>query len=199
MGKTKKRVKDEDVDVVYNDIAPVEKRIYGIVAETVQTPLQFLGVPNPRFKDKLFSKLLRTEETKTIKQPAGRLIAQHGHAVSMVREHMLKKKIFEALKLKGKKQDALISLLLNDDFEPITTIVLSVRDSLELNHILNLLCMVGIPVQRFYDSNQPDYGSPSFEVMTAIATEPVTPNEVTGILDHLPLWKPKKIRKKESK
>jgi hypothetical protein len=45
-------------------------------------------------------------------------------------------------------------------------------------------------VHEFRDTEQPDYGSLDVEVRTAIATEPVSPDMVVGILDYLPLWRP---------
>ena len=167
-----------------------EKRIYSVVAQTVQAPLEYVGVTNPRLLHTFVSPL-RTEATQTIVQPAGRLIAQHGHAVSRVRESMVKKALFAALNVSGKeKRDTAVKLLLNNNFAPITTIVLAARDSAELHHVAGLLGLANIQIQRFFDTNQPDYGSPAYDVLTAIATEPVIPEEVFGILDYLPLWKP---------
>lgn len=173
-----------------------EKRIYSVVAQTVQAPLEPVPVRNAGLKyisagNYLFQ-LKSTEETKTSVQPAGRIVAQHGHAVSMVRERMLKEEILRFLNQSGKQKGNLsrVMSMCHTDFEPITTIVLGARDSFELNHVFNLLDLAKIPTYAFYDSNQQDYGDPEWKVMTAIATEPVTPDEVVGILDYLPLWKP---------
>ena len=157
-----------------------EKRIYVVLANTVQNPLIPVSVVNAVTTWKSM-KLVPTPQTKTIVQPAGRLIAQAAHVVSKVRSHMLHKQ------LSGHSSDRTKKLFV---FEPITTIVLSARDSFELNHVRFLLHKIGIRAHDFYDTNQPDYGDPESEVMTAIATEPVTPDEVVGILDYLPLWKP---------
>jgi hypothetical protein len=165
---------------VESDLVIPEKRIFCVVANTVQAPLDVVVVTNPLCKWS-YEKLLITEDTKTIQQPAGRLIAQAAHVVSKVRVFMER----------GKPA----SLAMKFTVEPITTIILAARDSFELNHVWGLLHHAKIKTHAFIDSQQPDYGFdadhlPSFEVRTAIATEPVFPEEVLGILDYLPLWKP---------
>jgi hypothetical protein len=70
-------------------------------------------------------------------------------------------------------------------FTPITTIVLGARDSFELNHVYGLLTAAKIPPFRFQDENEEAYGKGL--VYTALATMPVTPEQVVGILDYLPL------------
>jgi hypothetical protein len=73
---------------------------------------------------------------------------------------------------------------------PITTIVLSARDSYELHHVYRLLEKVPhARVRAFYDENTETYG-PGI-MMTAIATKPVVPSATAGILDYLPLWTPR--------
>ena len=73
---------------------------------------------------------------------------------------------------------------------PITTVVLLARDSYELHHVHRLLEKVPrARVQAFYDENTEAYGPG--RVMTAIATEPVVPRTMGGILDYLPLWTPR--------
>jgi len=152
-----------------------EKRIYCVVAQTVQTFTTEVAT-------KSHLALRSTESTRTVVQPAGRLIAQAAHVISKVRIEMLVNTLIIERKPKN--------LLPAYSFEPITTIILSARDSYELYHVLNLLNKARLSVHSFYDFNQPDYGSPTCEVMTSIATEPVDPAEVLGILDYLPLWKP---------
>ena len=66
-------------------LAP-EKRIYCVVAQKVQAPLNEERVYTSNFGGMDVLKPVRTEDTETIKQPPGRIVAQHGHAVSMVRE-----------------------------------------------------------------------------------------------------------------
>ena len=173
---------------------PTTKRIYSIVAQKVQAPLNEEYV-HSNFGNKSVLKPILTEDTRTIKQPAGRVMAQHGHAVSKARDHMLKEQIRHALSHPKRLRELVTAK--TGEFEPITTIVLSVHDSFELYHILGLLELAGIHVHPFYDTDQPDYGDPDYKVMTAIATEPIDPEETTGVLDHLPLWKPKKFRKKK--
>lgn len=145
------------------------KRIYCVVATTVQNPFLF-----------------GSKSSATIVQPLGRQVAQAAHVVSKVRFIMLRKAFIKLLK--GRSIAALrlaISTLL---FTPVTTIILEARDSYELKHVFNLLEKNNIPVYDFFDTEQPDYGSPEDSVRTAIATEPVEPEAVKGILDYLPLW-----------
>jgi hypothetical protein len=160
------------------------KRIYCILANTVQAPLDDLTVVNP-VTEKEYVKLVTTPETKTTLQPAGRIMAQQGHVVSRVRDIMFKKALVKNWD-KLKKD----SVVFDTYCDPITTINLSVRDSFELHHVFQLLDHAGILVHEFKDFNQPDYGSAELEVRTAIATEPVSPEMVVGILDYLPLWTP---------
>ena len=143
-----------------------EKRIYCVVASTVQNP----------FGGKSFLSVV---------QPLGRQVAQAAHVVSKVRFTMLRKALIKLLKGNIATVRAAIPTLL---FSPVTTIILEARDSYELKHVLVLLEKNGIPVYDFFDTEQPDYGSPVDLVRTAIATEPVEPSAVQGILDYLPLW-----------
>ena len=163
-----------------------EKRIYCVVAQTVQAPTTTAVVWNPTTAHNV-AKVVGDERTRTIVQPAGRLIAQAAHVVSKTRTAMLAKLLYKVAKA-GKKNP--LTWEETTAFVPITTIVLSARDSYELQHVLNLLRDAEIDVHDFNDFNQPDYGDPEWKVMTAIATEPVNPEEVVGILDYLPLWKP---------
>jgi len=168
-----------------------EKRIYCIVAQTVQAPLDETNVRNAITRQ-IVSKLSSVEGTRTIVQPAGRLIAQAAHVVSKTRLQMLvNEMLYKSPTLpRGKSTVDKLKAFDFQPFQPVTTIVLSARDSFELNHVLNLHNSAKVPTHAFYDSNQPDYGDLLREVMTAIATEPVTPGDVVGILDYLPLWKP---------
>ena len=114
--------------------------------------------------------------TETIVQAPGRLAAQVGHVVSKMRVTR--------------------AIVLNELFTPITTIVLSARDSKELQHIRFVIDIVGIKAEAFYDENEDVYGWNGDElhkVLTAVATHPVDPVAVTGVLDHLPLWKPMEV------
>lgn len=164
----------------------LEKRIYCVVANTVQTPLSELVVDRPSTKTK-HTKLQYTDETRTVVQPAGRLIAQAAHVVSKMRMAVLADTLYKTAKA-GKKNP--LTWEETTAFTPITTIVLAARDSFELNHVLDLLTHANVSVHTFHDFNQPDYGDVTREVMTAIATEPVEPGQVVGILDYLPLWSP---------
>ena len=177
--KDKKRVE-------LNPLIMPGKRIYCVVANTVQAPLNEVSVANLK-TNRTVTKLLFLPETKTTFQPAGRLMAQGEHAVSKTRDWMLKQIIMDNLDAirKSKEFELGFSIL-----EPVTTINLGCRDSYELLHIYETLKFSGINVYDFHDTDQPDYGSADLRVRTAIATEPVFPDEVAGILDYLPLWKP---------
>lgn len=148
------------------------ERIYVIVADTVQ-PDQFT----------------------TVKQVSGRIAAQVAHVVSRVRVAMtidLVDGLFESNKKKA--QDALYGPdFLDDAFKPITTIVLSVRNSKELDHIASMLNLVGVSSETFFDTNGEVYGwdeeNNETRVLTAVATHPVTPDDVKDVLSYLPLWK----------
>ena len=159
----------------------MESRIYCVVAQTVQAPLKLE-------LEKKQVRVTSVKDTKTIVQPAGRLIAQAAHVVSKTRVLMLIDTLAGMLQRPTLKTIKAFTSAYT--FKPVTTIILSARDSYELYHVLNLLHKAGVGVQEFYDFNQPDYGNPEWEVMTAIATEPVNPEKVVGILDYLPLWKP---------
>lgn len=117
-----------------------------------------------------------------VSQPMGRQMAQACHAVSLMR---VKRALGMALpKVKG-RVDITFAI------EPITTIILQARDSNELAHVALLLGSEEIPFEEFQDTNE-DYGWTShnlaMEVYTALATYPVEPSAVMGVLDYLPLW-----------
>lgn len=114
------------------------------------------------------------------KMEAGRMAAQVGHAVS-------KLKLGYAMWLTQgdieKAYDAVRELW----DTPITNIVLKARDSNELNHIATLCEAKSLHKVEFRDDS-PAYGHKE-RVLTAIAIGPVTPSQVYGITDYLPLWK----------
>lgn len=141
-------------------------RIYSIVAETVQNPLTETTEGFPRL----------SKDSKTIVQPYGRMTAQHGHVVSIMRVKMA----FEMVFAKGRDGRVDYSAA----WEPITTIVLSCRDSLELAHVKDLLNEADLEVEEMLDDN-PEYGPG--KVRTAICTWPVYAKNVYGITDYLPL------------
>lgn len=151
-----------------------DRRIYCVVATTVQRPTGLSTCVE--------------EGMWSLRQPAGRLAAQAAHAVSLARMALVKRWVLDNI-------EAATRALANDLnwcmlTRPITTIILGARDSFELIHVANLLEHDKIPVHKFIDSNQPDYGDIDISIMTAIATEPVRPEDVDGILDYLPLWRP---------
>jgi hypothetical protein len=174
------------------------KRIYAVVAESVFHPIKYEEIaenillnnksvigPGSPFKVPKF-----TEETRIIRQVPGRMAAQAAHAVSKVRHFMLRSEVLRAERVASKskskerwfKSDMLF-------FHPITTIILSCRDSFELHHVKQLFNKyVAANYEVFKDTNPEVYGEG--EVITALATHPVAPGEVAGILDYLPLWTP---------
>jgi hypothetical protein len=137
----------------------IEKRIYAVVAETVDSPI--MG---------------------TVQQVLGRMSAQAGHALSRMRMHRLIDMIVRRKKKDAMTQDEMLAVA----DEGITTIHLSCRDSRELRHVSNLLHKAHIKHYAFKDSNPEVYGAG--EIITAIATVPVTKEQVVGILDYLPLF-----------
>lgn len=143
----------------------MEKRIYAVVAETVWTP-----------------------EKGVVTQIAGRMAAQACHAVSRMKMHRMidaVKRLVPRLKLK-----ALVVELKQIANEATTTIILSCRDGRELSHVKHLLLQKRITLHTFDDTNPEVYGK-DYAVTTALATRPVDPADVKGILDYLPLWTPK--------
>jgi hypothetical protein len=168
-----------------------DKRIYVVLANVVQAPLDIVVEENS-LTNKKVRVLKNLPETRATYQPAGRLVAQAAHIVSKVREKMTKRDIIRYFSGHNKPSLNLTNLEIFNlaKFESITTIVLGARDSFELAHVYTSLEDAGISVHEFKDSEQPDYGDSTWEVTTAIATEPVTSSEVLGILDYLPLWEP---------
>ncbi len=151
-----------------------EKRIYVIVAETVQNPLEMKYVVPGHCV------MRPTPDTKTIVQPKGRIGAQIGHVTSEMRMSTLVDTLF------AKKR----KLLCQEDLrvfasQAITTIVLAVPDSFQLEFRHYLLRRAGAKVHMFFDQN-PEYG-PGV-VKTAICTEPVVKDSLVGPLDYLQLW-----------
>lgn len=167
------------------------KRIYCVIADTVQHPLDELMIPFTKTYP-LGKTYKRNEFTRTIEQVPGRAVAQGEHAVSKVRHMMLREEIHRATAVAAKNNRKEVWYLGQKlMYFPITTINLLARDSYELYHVRGLLNAAGIKYQVFLDENPPVYGEG--KVFTAIATHPVSPDEVAGITDYLPLWKPRKI------
>ncbi len=69
--------------------------------------------------------------------------------------------------------------------EGITTIILSVPDSFQLEFMKFLMQKKGVKVYEFRDEN-PEYGWGT--VATAICTEPIEKSDLFGVTDYLPLW-----------
>jgi peptidyl-tRNA hydrolase len=151
-----------------------EKRIFVVVAETVQSGVECQGnwafIPNP-------------ELSKSTNQVCGRIAAQVAHVVSKMQVERAFKNILKAISV-----DTHIPYnMLSNTLEPVTTIVLSVRDSLELYHIWNILNKDGIQCTDFMDDN-PIYGTTE-NILTAVCTYPIEPEKLRGLTTHLPLWR----------
>ncbi len=109
----------------------------------------------------------RVEGVWTRHMSAGRLMAQVGHVVTQCR------------------LDA--EVLERHDNDPITTVVLSVRNSLELNKITMAMESDGIRVFCFSDHN-PEFYNTEAGVTTAACTAPVYRHQVEPYLNHLELY-----------
>jgi len=147
-------------------------RIYTVVPGTVQTPIKVTYTPNG---SNVYS-FGRFEDTRDIVQPAGRQAQQVGHVARMVERHLL---LLDIAKLRGKKISAATL-----PYHAITGITKKCRDSFELLHVKSLLEKANIRFFEFEDTQEGLYEN----VVTALATEPVTPFALAGILDYLPLW-----------
>src|SRR5271166_1618101 len=173
-----------------------EKIIYVVVAETVQHPLTSTIIGNRLVR---LSGIPFGNKTRDIVQIPGRMAAQACHAVRRMGHAMVIDSVRELLDFNGivslkKLKQAIRALGSLVVYEPITTIILSCRDSFELEHTYNLLRdHAGVLAYKFEDTNAGVYCADctqpcSGEVTTAFATVPVDKQEVQGYLDYLPLW-----------
>lgn len=121
-----------------------EPRIYVLLPETVQYEV----------RGKVHSR----------RMVAGRLMAQVGHVVSLMRTEP--------------------EILQEYRRQMITTITLSVRNSRELQKLSHELFMNGILSWECRDENRKFYGTTA-RITTALCTKPVTEDEVVDILGHL--------------
>jgi hypothetical protein len=158
-----------------------EKRIYVIIAETVQNPLVMKYVHGKHFV------MVPTADTKTIVQPKGRIGIQIGHVASRMRMHLM----LASLQLALDKRGGTIVPEVTDDLkamadDAITSIALAVPDSYRLEFREHLIRKTGVEVYTFYDEN-PEYGLGS--VKTAICTAPVERHKLRDTLDYLELWR----------
>lgn len=163
-------------------------RIYTVVPGTVQTPIKVTYTPDTsRSADGVITKRVmdgadiysfgRFENTRDIVQPAGRQAQQVGHVARMVEHHLV---LSDLAKLRRGRKLSSISL----PYHSITGITKKCRDSFELLHVKSLLQKANIRFFEFHDSQEDLYEN----VVTALATEPVSPFQLAGILDYLPLW-----------
>jgi hypothetical protein len=156
-------------------------RIYVVVPGTVQTPIKITYSPktavNPAVYEPTAYSAGRFTNTRDIVQPAGRQAMQIGHVRGMVEHHLIFQDIY---RMRDRKKVNVNTV----PYHRITGIAKACRDSFELIHIGNLLRKAGILFFEFHDDQEDLYE----DVVTALATEPVTPFAVNGILDYLPLW-----------
>ena len=108
----------------------------------------------------------RIERVLNVPMPAGRLMAQCAHVVSKMRCYK--------------------NVMTGVEFSPITTIVLSVRNSKELAKTYRELSAL-VPTYAFCDTNEPVYGTPA-EQLTALCTIPVLQSDVDDAIGHLELY-----------
>lgn len=172
-------------------------RIYCVVADTVQTNLERGACPEsivelrPDYDDKVTIHvkggytLRPTKDTQSVAQPRGRQIAQACHAVSMIREMKFRQFVRQQLQSGAALKSEM--RLWDTRPQPITTIILSARDSFELDHVHQLMFGRDIDTGVFTDTNDEAYGVGE-QVRTAFATEPIPATLTVGALDYLPLW-----------
>ena len=162
-------------------------RVYVVVPGTVQTPIK-VTFTRKASREEIYS-FGRYENTRDIVQPAGRQAMQVGHVRGMVEHELVMQDLVKVLygtvkrssrsgtKFSHKIREAV-------PYHAITGIVKAARDSFELLHVKKLLEAANIKTFEFRDTQEGLYE----DVVTALATEPVTPFAVAGILDYLPLW-----------
>jgi hypothetical protein len=158
-----------------------EKRIYVVIAETVQNPVAMKYIAPKHYV------LAETPETKTIVQPKGRIGAQIGHVTSKMRMYRLNEmhrewKLAELWRISEEPDTA------------ITTIVLAVPDSYSLEFREYLIRSTGVKVYNFYDQNIEAYGPGG--VKTAFCTVPVEKSKLVGAMDYLELWREEDVSTK---
>lgn len=146
-----------------NVVVSEDKRIYVVVAETVDTP------------------------NGVVVQPCGRAMAQACHSIGKMqvtsREYYARERL-SGMRIGG---GGLGDFWEDFPFQECATIILAARDSAEISHVDFLLMKSGVERYSFCDTNDAVYGE-SARIMTAVCTVPVDPNKMVGILDYLPLW-----------
>jgi hypothetical protein len=159
-------------------------RIYTVVPGTVQTPIKVTYQPRKKKSSdgrtqEIYS-FGRYENTRDIVQPAGRQAQQVGHVARKLERELVLEEIAHCKP--GKL--TLDTMRRVFPYHAITGITKACRDSFELLHVRRLLEAADIRYFMFEDSQEDEYEN----VVTAIATVPVTPFAIAGILDYLPLW-----------
>jgi hypothetical protein len=155
-------------------------RIYTVIPGTVQSPIKVTYRPrktkSTEGRTQEIYSFGRYENTTDTVQSAGRQAQQVGHVARMVQHHLM---LLQIAALRGKKINAHTV-----PYHAITGITKACRDSFELLHVKALLEAANVRYFEFRDSQEDEYE----DVVTALATEPVTPFAIVGILDYLPLW-----------
>jgi hypothetical protein len=175
---------------------PEHYRIFVVVAETVQHPLEerrvdFLMHDASHLQLARFQ-LVPNQETRTIVQPAGRQFAQGFHVARKLGYDMLRRVVLSHMQAPGIKRRLKEHLETHEFPVELTTIVKTCRDSYELHHVQRLCDLRGIHTYNFQDRNPEVYGEG--RVTTAMCTEPIDPTFVMEVLDYLPLWKGEEIK-----
>jgi hypothetical protein len=174
-------------------------RIYTVVPGMVQTPIKIIystentlnAYSTGRFQNAITG-AGRFENTRDIVQPAGRQAQQVGHVARIVEHYRIMELLMRGSykgRMAGERRfDRIVEFkgVLSElvPYAPITGIVKACRDSFELIHVKTLLDKANIRYFEFRDTQEDLYE----DVVTALATVPVTPFAVAGILDYLPLW-----------
>jgi peptidyl-tRNA hydrolase len=123
----------------------------------------------------------KTMKWKSYVMEEGRIAAQVGHAVSKLKLAYAEKMV----RTGATNYEKLVVDLMEN---PITSIVLEARDSKELIHIVDLLFEKNVHFVSFEDTNSQIYGQGNM-VCTALSIGPCFDWMLTGITDHLYLWK----------
>lgn len=110
------------------------------------------------------------------KMEGGRQAAQAGHGVSKLKISYL---IQNSKSLEDYSYNA--GVIFDN---PITSIVLEARDSKELTHIYLVATIMNLHHVRFWDDGAIYQNS---NVLTAVSIGPITPDQLAGVFDYLPL------------
>lgn len=152
-----------------------EKRIYVVLPATVDTI-------HTRYDWVMSGPIITTKEKKVVVQLPGRQIAQAAHVVSKLRHELGQADIGL---MHNKLGCGAMSTFLQQEFVPITTIILEARNQKEMMHLFTCLTGEGKQPTLFQDENPAVYGDS--KPITAMAVYAM-PLEVENTLGYLPLW-----------